>query len=362
MPSNNRIIYATQAASISPMGTPAASVVATHIVNGLQSAATTTNFNLEQVFELGQLDIYENIEGLPEIEITLEKALDGYPLMYLLATTGVQGQASGILNRSKQQCDVRLYVFDETRTNAYEAIGAAGEGRNTLYSSGMYISNVSYTLPADGNSTESITFVGNNKQWLVGVAAPQAAFVAFSGGLDEPKALCSSGGIQRREDFIHSRSILPQAIEGVRGTGFGNGSGAHIQNITISTDFSREDIFELGRKSPYYRPAAFPIEVTCEIEAIAMSGDFVQALETGDPNLFSDCKSSGNNLRDEQIYIATRGGYHWNLGTRNKLSSVSYGGGDAGGGNVSSTYSFTNFNVLGVLQQGITGTGTAFFG
>jgi len=33
------------------------------------------------------------------------------------------------------------------------------------------------------------------------------------------------------------------------------------------------------------------------------------------------------------------------------LSSVSYGGGDATGGNVSLTYSYSNFNVLNVLHQ-----------
>ena len=38
--------------------------------HGVQSAAVTTTFNLEQAFELGQLSIYENIEGVPDIEVT----------------------------------------------------------------------------------------------------------------------------------------------------------------------------------------------------------------------------------------------------------------------------------------------------
>lgn len=369
---NNRILYACQGVALARMGTPLASYNAGNMINGVQSVATTTNFNLEQAFELGQLDIYENIEALPDIEVTMEKVLDGYPLMYLMATSGVVGTAaSGLIARSQVQCDFRLFVFDEAESNIATAASGAF-AKNQLYCSGMYVSNISYTLPADGNSTESITLVGNNKQWITGIAGiGNGTFARFDGN-DSPRAITGSGGVQRREDVLMASSIFPR-IEGIAGTGLGNNLVniaspatspliAHIQNVTISTDFSREDILELGRKTPYYRPAAFPIEVTCEIEAISTSGDFVNALENGNPDYFSDLTTSGNNVRDERIYIQTRGGYAWNLGNKNKLSSVSYGGGDAGGGNVACTYSFSNFNVLGVLQTGITGFGpNAFF-
>jgi hypothetical protein len=71
--------------------------------------------------------------------------------------------------------------------------------------------------------------------------------------------------------------VLPVSIKGVVGSGVGNGVSAgtnlvHIQSIAISTDFSREDVLELGNKNPYYRPAGFPVEVTCDIEAISTSG------------------------------------------------------------------------------------------
>jgi len=47
-----------------------------------------------------------------------------------------------------------------------------------------------------------------------------------------------------------------------------------------------------------------------------------------------------------------RCGYAFDLGKKNRLSSVSYGGGDAGGGNATTTYSYTNFNDLDVQQSG----------
>ena len=405
MSSNNRILYSCQAASISAKGAPElqgsglrsdakypvekdinivhSDVNYGELIHGLQSVGITTNFNLEQVFELGQIEIYENIEGIPDVEVTLEKTLDGYPLMYLMASTGVTStNASGLLARSKEQCDVRLGIFGEEFNNVAEAQSNAGDAEVEVYMSGMFISSVGYTFPVDGSFTESLTLVGNNKEWLTGsnVFLTNEVVDTFNGD-DTPIALAAgSGGIQRREDLLLEYSVLPIGIDGVNGTGIGNawkprtdsfkygvgtpedprglygedlklfkssGLGVHVQNVSINTDFSREDIFELGRKNPYYRPAAFPVEVTCEIEAVTTSGDFITALEDGDPELNATA-ASGNNTSEENIHFVLRGGYSFDLGKKNRLSSVSYGGGDATGGNVSCTYSYTNFNDLDV--------------
>ena len=80
---NNRIFYACQAVALKPMAGLNAQYKVAH---GVQSVGITTNFNLEQAFELGQIQIYENIEGLPDVEVTMEKLLDGYPLLYHLAS------------------------------------------------------------------------------------------------------------------------------------------------------------------------------------------------------------------------------------------------------------------------------------
>ena len=41
-----------------------------------------STFGLEQVFQLGQIEIYENIEGTPEVELTIEKVFDGATNLY----------------------------------------------------------------------------------------------------------------------------------------------------------------------------------------------------------------------------------------------------------------------------------------
>lgn len=368
---NKRIFYACQAVGIQNNGktavlnpgSPEGHFLNNEMVHGLQSVGITTNFSLEQAFELGQIEIYENIEGTPDIEVSMEKVLDGSNLIYHLATTGVKyGSASGLAARSKQQCQIVLGIFNDEDN----FVGGTNnnDSQTEVYMSGMYVGNVSYTLGVDGNFTESVTFVGNNKEWRTGSDSRRmtAAAVNAFDGVDSPVGLGSdanpSGGINQKEDFIVSASILPKSVEGVGGKGlYGNASAVHVQSVSVSTDFSREDIFELGQKTPYDRPATFPIEVTCDIEAISTSGDLVEASEFGDQSLWTTT-ASGNNTQNETIFFFTRNGLGLDLGSKNRLSSISYGGGDAGGGNASVTYSYTNFNDLDVQMKHRTNIGT----
>jgi hypothetical protein len=399
---NDRVFYATQAVAIAPRGTAPGNYTSVHAAHGVQSIGITTNFNLEQVFELGQLEIYENVEGIPDVEVTMEKVIDGYPLLYHMATTGVGGEtiaadATGVfLPRSKKRCDVRLGIYEEEKGNNVAQSAASGVSTDSaghqsteVYLSGMFLNSISYSIPVDGPATESITLVGNNKQWLhsslaeaeggigpfTDMALSQPGLggsgntndpLASFDGLDEPLArtsgnptgtIAASGGVQRREDVLVEISTLPQSIRGTVGTGSGNAFDAstgfprvHLQSFSASTDLGREDVLELGRKNPYARTANFPVEVTCDIEAITAEGDFVNALEDGDASL-NFTVNSGENTPDETIKLVLRGGQVFDLGSRNRLSSVSYGGGDAGGGNASCTYSYTNFNVFEVRHH-----------
>jgi hypothetical protein len=369
---NNRIFYACQAVGLKPMGSAKASYKVAH---GVQSVGITTNFNLEQAFELGQVQIYENIEGLPDVECTMEKVLDGYPLLYHLASQ--TAASAGLVGRSKERADVALGIHsdDQDSVNDNQALGAAV----TVFMSGMFINSISYTVPVDGNSTESITLVGNHKEWFkqsevnaVYVShkkfvVPANTFGTGDGSADYPLAYeGGSGGVQRRENVLLHKSVMPRSmfgnldgnILGAEGVGNAIGGAAvtgipllHIQNFSTSTDFGREDILEFGRKAPYTRTPTFPIEVSTEIEAIAISGDFVGAYEDGSPDLFAT-NASGDNTQEEQIVLTMKGGMSFDLGTNNRLSSVSYGGGDAAGGNATITYSYTNFNELTVLDSG----------
>ena len=204
----------------------------------------------------------------------------------------------------------------------------------------MYISNVSYTYPVDGNATESVSLVGNDKFWNATTAgvigtAPNTMYIPTTAGNAPTGGDIPVSGVVRRVDVDIAGSTLPaEAVQQ------GTASSRHLQNITVSADFGREEIGELGRFGPYYRYATFPFEVTCEIEVIATEGDLV------------DVSGNSQNLTARSIIIKDNAGTVLNLGTQNKLTSVAYTGGDTGGGNASVTYSYSTFNDLAVTGGG----------
>ena len=364
------------------------------IPRGLQSVGITTTFNLEQVFELGQLSMYENIEEVPDIEVTFERVLDNTMLLYAACSpnsfartasgddTAIGGRvadAGGLVAGANDRCDVTLAIFADTANKA-------GDGKSpaaAVHMSGMYVSSVSYTMPVDGNSTESLTLVGNAKMWrgINGVDSTTGAFGWAAAGEsvswatidwdfgtttspagvsdDASSSATDTGsleGVTRRQNFDLENSILPRDIFGVVGTSAGNAINGntprvHLQNVSVSCDLGREAINELGQKEPYHRYVTFPIEVTSEFEVVSVSGDLVGA----DPN--------NDNLTAERVLIVLKGDdinedgtvtyTKFDLGSKNKLQSVSYSGGDTGGGNVTCSYSYSTFNDLSVMTPQI---------
>lgn len=375
MPSNKRIYYAVQTVSVAADGTT------TFLpIHGVQSLSMNTTFNLDQVFEFGQSSIYDNVEGTPDVEVTIEKVLDGYAPVFLHATK--LAASSSLQSRGDEKCLIALTIYDDS------AASASGRGLAECVMSGMFVSSVGYTFPVDGNFSENITLVGNHKVWFrdplySGAPTTQTYFNAtstdFSNNLDTPFAGTASGGVNRREDLLLTPTvgtgtvdsngqyadpdctILPRDVYGINTYGANaldsaNGFGAHLQNISVNVDLNREDLFELGRRTQYHRFANYPVEVTTEIEVIATSGDMISATEAGIiAGVASSCPTASN-LRNNSIRIATCEGLRINLGTKNKMASVSQQGGDTGGGNVTVTYTYTNFNDFTVTHRNSPGT------
>lgn len=362
MAANNRLFYAAQQVGLRADG----AVSAYTAIHGAQSVGITTTFNLEQVFELGQIEIYENIENTPDIEVTCEKVLDGYPPIYLLATS--TSTSPTLAGRSTSRPQIAVAAFADTSDSA------SGDPAVQVTMSGMYLQNISYTIPVDGSMTESVSFVGNHKLWVTNGFYAEAGSKfsgAFASNADVPLAVSGSGGVQRREnllfDYSHpyagndtnscvivpSGCVLPTQVFGISSSGtndLNDETRAKLQSISVSVDLGREPIFELGRRLPYHRFATFPVEVTCAIEIVGVSGDMISATEEGIYDAGSTGCNSGSNLLNNTIKIATCDGTRINLKYNNKLTSSSQSGGDAGGGNVAVTYNFSNFNAMTVTH------------
>lgn len=323
---NKRIYWAVQAVGLSPMSKE--DYVEVH---GVQSVGLNLNFSLEPIMELGQSEPYQITEDVPEVEMTIEKVLDGYPLAYHLATRGYPENT--LLGRQNQRCDAALSLFTDTQSSA------SGVPVRQLVASGLYFASVSYSFPTDGPATESLTLNGNNLTYL-------DSNFTFGGALfdntDEPLSLTSgTGGVQRRQNFLWgpTGSVLPTEIPGINASGHNietNGEyGAHIQSITVSMDAGREAINELGRLGPYYRYLSLPVEISTEIEVISTMGHSVTASET-----------ATSNVTNQTILIKVAEGTVIDLGSRNKLRSVTIQGGDTGGGNQTMTFSYVNWNTF----------------
>jgi hypothetical protein len=383
---NKRVFYAAKRVGIGPVGSAGGNGTFQQ-VHGVQSVGMTTSFNLEQTFELGQLAIYENIEGIPDVSIDIEKVLDGYCPVYVLATSISTGSdlatSPSLLGRSKSRADFTLGIYkDDDADGIAGGTQASTDAESHVQCSGVFVNSVSYNVGTDGYATESVTLVGQNKVWYghKSTAATNAMTAAtFSTtdlitAEDQPLALSipTSGGVNRAEDVLFDYdskghyptsgigTVLPTEMPGINAQGQNVKTdgvfGAHISNFTANVDLAREDIFELGRRGRYFRFVPFPTEVTCDITITSVSGDLISHTEEGLVD-----SAHGNNLTDQTIRLHMREGLVVDLGKKNKLASVSVTGGDAGGGNEEITYSYTNFNDFTVYHPQDPRAGTAVF-
>lgn len=343
----NRVFWATHAVGIAPYGSTTFTTA-----HGVQNVGINTTFNLEQAFELGQISLYQNLENVPDVEVTMEKVLDGYPILYHLCTRGASDRS---LNGSaNQRCNLVMGIFTDTQSNA------SGTPLTEVHLSGLFVSSLSYNIAVEGNATESITLVGNNKTW-------RTSSYLWTGsifdGTDVPlSSLSGTGGVQRRQNVVFTPTatgldtngqindtactILPVDVAGIStsGTNNRNSEGYYssaIQSIRVSADLGREAIYELGHKGPYYRFVNFPTQVSTEIQAISKSGDIIQATEAG-------ILGNGDNISNRTIKVKLQEGLFLDMGTKNKLQSTSMGGGDVGGGNQTITYNYINYNDMTV--------------
>ena len=345
---NNRIFYACHNVQIvGPSGTEEAANESWYTIQGAQSVGMNTSFNLEAVYQLGQLSLYDNYEETPEVEITVNKVLDGMPTMYQKSMG--QGDLASLANN---RCGIKLNIYPDTD------VRTTGKPVASVLCEPAYLSSVTYTFPSEGNFTEECTFVSNDKIWLNKVEEDEAEYLPFPNNVDSaPVSQSPSGiGIMRRQAYDKFASILPTGDNKDVPTRYQGDGGIpetmRFNNITVSLNLGREEIRELGLRQPFYRYVSFPVEVTCEIECTANTGDMV-----GTSSGSEGCNTP-KLLSEKEIHLKFCDGMELDLGEKNKLQSVNYTGGDTGGGNVLITYSYSNFNDFTYTgpKQGLTET------
>jgi hypothetical protein len=333
MTTSNRIYYAVQAVGIRrpvDQGGTYDTGNAPDFVQGLQSVGMNTNFNLEPIYQLGQIQLYDNYEEIPEVEIQLNKVLDGTPTLYSLTMNSGAGDgvATTLASLANTKCGFVLQLYPDVDTNA------SGTPTAVVECCPAYLSSVSYTFPTEGNFTEEVSLVSNDKTWI-------NTGYELSDEL-APKPTTNERGILRR-GLWDNTSVLPTGLAGstsLRSSVSGGlPSGVKISSVKVSMNLGREQIRTLGQRTPYYRYIKFPVEVSTDIEVTANEqGDAVGATQAA-----AAC-TNPKALANKEIIVKLCDGTVIDLGKKNKLTTVNYTGGDTGGGNATITYSYRTYS------------------
>lgn len=309
---NVRTFYACQKVQMTPpSGSDAVGTNTFTTINAVNSLGVTTNYNLEPVYQLGQLAPGDQFENNPEVEVSITKTMDGTATIY----EHMMGDGT-LTALSDSRSAVKFFVYPQTVSEA------TGVSTASCLIQPAYLSNITWNFPSDGAFTEEATIVGNSKTWSYGVTDSDAPEVSLT-------------GVARRQMFNENSSSFPN--DGISGAMPGD---AKLQNISVSVDLGREDIYQLGQQLPFTRYINFPVEVTTEFEIITASGDYAGIVQAT-----SDC-ANDKNVGDQSISIVLCDGTTLDLGDKNKLTSVSTAGGDAGGDNIVYTYSYVNYSEL----------------
>ena len=302
---NKRVFYASQGVAVAQSG------ASTTTVTGAQSVTMNTNFNLEQVFQLGQPAVYDNVVGDPSVEVSITKALDGQPLIYNLAC----GSGS-LVATSDRASKVNFCVGSDTEDNIGDNAGTI----TNITCDPIYLQSLSYNFAVDGDFTEEVTLVGLSKSVGTGTVSTPAS------------GLTTRQTVLRRQNFNQTSSDLPSEVD-----------GKNIQSISISADLGRESMYKMGRFKEFHRYVNFPLEISLDFEVIA---DDLDSIGVDIP----DASCSGLNLEKQDCTIALcdsegSGTYTFTLGDAT-LTSVAFGGGDTGGGNATLTFSYVVYNTF----------------
>lgn len=385
------------------------------VPRGMQSAGMTTTFNLQEVFELGQAEVYEQSERQPDIEMTMSKAIEGSKPVFFMVTDPTAGNDI-IARTAAYKIDATIQIYPDTQFRATK------RPVSIVTASGMVLSSLSYTYPVDGFVTEDITLVGNDKIWgtLVAISGktvgnvggsvdfPGEPLVVWPGNGNDggaPKGTPSGvfgrdgftsplveggaqdvagppdifgvvvvgSGIQRREEVDIRRSVLPIDIPGIivfnasginaayvnggfgaQGPGTASASSQLIGNA--NTDYVTEHLQTITLSADLSRTDIFELGSKRPFaKVVDFPIEVTCAVEVitaqGDLVDARSLDAGDNTSPTNTIVVRTTDGMQVDLGDSNRLTSVDVSGGEAGGDNMKVTYNYQSFNTFNVSHD-----------
>ncbi len=308
----------------------------------IQSVGISTSLEYEKLYELGRLQVYSNIEGIPNVEITVERAVG-----VSRSNTSDQDNtyASGTL---WHLCGGTMTSASNNRFNLNMEVSSDHAEENVpkkfVQCTGLFLSNYTINFNMEGPTTETVTLVGSHLLWTSGVIpsatnntlhgmVPRKPNTPAAGNADSSKQQGDSIPLTR-EDYTSATGI---ELSGLR-------------SLTFSVNMEREELLELGSKTPYFRTATYPIETTLEVEFLARERSataYGYSANIDETKVNNGCGVSHRLPSTTAIKAGNRSFFFGEM----DWTGTTYSGGDAGGGNATITESYTGQNFYAVGEN-----------
>lgn len=335
-PVNNRVFWPAQSVGVAPQSAP----TTFSTIRGLQSVGLSAQLPIQFIFELGYGPSYDSYEETPEVEVSLEKVMDGYAPIHTLVTQGAA--TADLYGRAPRFCSLAVSIHRDNRSRA-----DGGQVAQCTINK-AYESSLSYGFTNQGPFRETVSLVSDNATWLTSTFT-YTGHLSGNGVTD--LAPTAPEGVNRRQHLKMSDCLFPANLPGIADTGLNANKNVELtidgstqftvsfESIQVSVNLGRTGQTELGRKGVYCRYVEFPVAVTTTFEFRSKMGAHI--------NLDAEAE----NTTEEPILLVLEEGLVLDLGTNNRLTSWSQTGGDAGAQGADQMLSFTYENQSDLIVQ-----------
>ena len=348
MPDNNRIFYACQAVYVD----------STYLQN-VQAVGIDYSADATAIPDVGRSQQQRSFYSKPEITISIQRevnttatpfytpaAVTSYANAYILkqgnlGTAGwdtrpaVPAPTPPETDPPARPADIPLKEYSIEVTYGSDDLSGRIESQTLLY---CLLTEVSYSISADGRMTEDLSFVTRNLTKTGSAAAPIAA--PLSGTMFKRQHLDVEN-----EDFI-----LPSDVKEIVDL---DDVARAVQSISVSAAFEYGELTDVGKwrgsnlqnEQNKWKYIQTPIGVTCEIAAVVRKSMVAEKnIKITDANFMPFSPAATPNREIKIIMGQELNKFVIDLGKKNYLTGISYSGGDTGGGNVEATFSYANTN------------------
>ena len=418
---NDRIFYACQAVLVVDRNTASVDSptdAPSKYLTGVQSIGVNTNAPSSSLLDVGRFQQQFHYYEKQEIEINIDRIIDkdsdffykvsssnyqsGYDTSHMFYKDNINVQGAEADSKCVKNYDITLiYGADSISgvgADRNNSSGASNPDRNqslVVTYRNCVLTNISYTIQADGAVSESLTLITRFADYNDGISLiafsdklPRADTGSSSPGTPEsgdtvkgndikfrsPSDSRYNGTALRRQNSSDSSycSILPDEVELMfdLSNSLNDLKITGINSISIGVSIDYTEITDVGRWNGVHeqglqnlwRYVNLPVGVTASFTGTARQA-FPHDMSNGS-SLFTQAADFSSSLGkpsptatdwnrvDRPILITALkrvddgGGtdryFVWDLGEHNYLTDISTSGGDAGGGNVEVTMSYQN--------------------